>query len=326
MNKESSSRRNICEVTSLFLVLACTRGEPKSESLKPVEDQPTIEVYAGFEHQPERVVEPIHAPQFEVVARSLAPEEQEELCVYEVEHRGFPAISEDGAILVQAYDFTPTGADETSARLELSWLDATNVRVELIYDRQEDRPWVEDWPGCDVAVARVREKVAALNAELAARSWRPLEPLDVLFSEPGYAYEIRLGEEIADIDAVFTNLAFDDRPVEVFYDNGHFIGRVRALRVLQDTARPEWNLLAASADGFDPEICPTDAQISAIEFDHSTRLALVHYNFSTAVCGLCDDRSHFGRIELSPELLAEVERRSTTAFMTALEQADPASP
>jgi hypothetical protein len=270
-----------------LLVLACTSGGPEPQSFELAELAPTFEAHAGFEHQPERkrLVPPKPTPkpysgrpQLEVVARNDVTPEHDGLCPYDVEHRGFPAISEDGTTLVQAYEFIPNNADELDSKLELTWLDAAEVRIELVYDPSEDE--AADAPGCDVLAVRMRKKVAAINEELDAHSWRRLEPLDVDFSE----------------------LSDNDRPLEVFYHQGHFIGRIRGVRVLQDTPRPEWRLL-----GDRTEFCGRDAQISAIDFDPATRLALVHYNYGTGSC-LCDERSHFGRIELSPELLAAAER------------------
>src|SRR5690606_35193770 len=113
--------------------------------------------------------------------------------------------------------------------------------------------------------------------------------------------------ELAALDGVPASLPGADRPVEVFYRNGHFIARVRGVRVLQSTPRPEWRQ-------FDDEFCTTSAQIEMVYFDRPTRLALVHYNYSNGGC-LCDDRHYPARIELSAELLAEAERRSLTRFV-----------
>lgn len=298
--------RRVCEVALLGLVLACTDGGPEPDSWELVEADPSIEAHAGFQHQPERarLVDPNSQPRLELVARDYDLE-VDGLCPFAVETRGFPAISEDGTTLVDAYGYTPNNSDHVDARMELTWLDVDRTRVDFVYNRSDHYPEAEDFPGCDAVLKGVRKQVAKLNTKLASRSWRSLESLDAFYSAPGF---LRSQERLDWApDEVMASLAGADRPIEVYFRNGHFIARVRGLRVLQDTPRPEWRLL-------EDEFCKTEAQIHAIDFDRATRLALVRYNYDSGAC-LCDGRDYVGRIELSAELLDAATQRSTAKFV-----------
>jgi hypothetical protein len=313
--------RRISEVAFPVLLVACTPVGTESQTTEPVEPAPAVEAAPAVADQPESVapvrppVDPSTQPKLEVVARKLDADQRElGLCRFHVRHHAFPAISDDGTTLVAAQTIQ---SDRVSGEtfVELTWLAAEATRVEPIYNHDGAKPWREDDVNCDIAVERVREKVAAFNTELAAHTWRPLEPLDALFSKPGIKAVRELlpgGGEFADLDEVLGSLAGADRPVEVYYHGGHFLARVRDLKVLQKTSRPEWRHSA-----YNNEFCGEQVLISAIDFDRASRLALVHYNFDAEGGCLCDDPGSFGRIELSPELLAEAELRSTEKFMTA---------
>jgi hypothetical protein len=271
-------------------------------------------------------------PRLEVVAREVSAEETLDLCPYKVDAHGFPAISEDGATLIGAYVWFD-GRDQFKDYLELTWVDAITTRVEQVYAHEEAQkaaeeqqaaegeeaaPWNEEAEFkrvCKESEARTRKRAEQLNAELRARKWRGLEVLDALYSKPGSAQaleqfgfmEIEGASET--VDEVIQKLVATDRPLEVYYHAGHFIGRVRGTKVLQDTVLPDYRQ-------HENEFCDTAPNIAAIHFDPATKVALMTYNHHEEGC-LCDDHSYFARIELSPELLAEADLRKTTKFRSA---------
>lgn len=283
-------------------VLGCTDGGPEPEHWELVDAEPTFEAHAGFEHQPERprLVDPASQPRLELVAREFDPEDG--LCPYDVEPRGFPAI-DDGGTLVDVSGFSPPNADfADEVELRVLWLDADATHVDPIYQRLDEYPE----GACEQAIQRARERVAAVNAKLVSRIWRPLEQLDAFYSAPGFVFQqAQSGYE----DEVLASLPGVDRPVEIYYRNGHFIARIRGVRVLQDELRPQWQQ-------HDNEFCLSDAQIQSLEIDPASKLALVRYNYSGGGC-LCDDREYVARLELSDELLAAAEQRSTAKFVAA---------
>ena len=251
-------------------------------------------------------------PQLEVVVADFG-ETNGVVCPFDVEARGFPIISDDGSTLVDASAFRGSVQVEGEKAMRLTWFEgADDVRVNQVYPTLvEDPPDHGEplGPYCKPVEARVRERVAQLNAELDARSWRRLEALDALYSNPGIASSMSVNDGLSGeyVDEVITCLAAADRPIEVYYRNGHLIARIRGIRVLQDLERPEWRQRAT-------EFCTSDAQIEALEFDRATKQALVRFNYFDGGC-LCENGVQVRRIELSPELFAEIDQRSMAKFM-----------
>ncbi len=294
------------------IALACTDGGPAPARWDPPEPAPSVTAHAGFSHEPERerVVDPRSQPRlefFDVVDDELDLEPTEyEVCPYRVRWRGFPAIREADGALLDAELYRSPNADDSDERVELRWFGADATRVETIYDRRVDRPRDgSPGPSCELAGERARTRVEQINAELAQGVWRPLARMDALFPAPGFP--IAHAEGYGHEDEIIAGLAGVDRPVEVYYANGRLIAKVRQLKVLQDTPKPEWRRP-------DAEFCAKDPQIFAVDFDRASGLGLVRYNFSTGGC-LCDDREIAARVELSPAWLTELEQRSTAALL-----------
>jgi hypothetical protein len=309
--------RRVYEIGFPVLLMACTPVGSESQTREPTGAAPAVEAasaIAGVELEQlgRPPVDPGPQPKLEVVPHEFDEERLGMgLCPYKIQHHALPAISDDGMTLlaVKSVDTWPT-----DVYFELTWLEADGTRVEKIDSGRSDHET------CDAATESVREEVAALNAKLASQTWRPLEPLDVLYSEPGvHAQRERLpgGGELADFDEVLESLPIADRPIEVFYHGGHFIARVRDLNVLQKTPQPDWPK-AWYTEGFTTESCEQEVLISAVAFDRKTRIAVVDYNFDMEGGCLCEDPGRFVRVELSPELIAEAEHRSNEKFMAAM--------
>jgi hypothetical protein len=309
--------RRVYEIAFPVLLMACAPVGSQSQTPEPTEAAPAVEAASAIagveiEEVARPPVDPGPQPKLEVVSHEFNEERSEMgLCPYTIQPHALPAISDDGTTLLAAktVDVWPT-----DVYVELTWLDADGTRVEKIYNKRSDDET------CDAATESVREEVAALNAKLASQTWRPLEPLDVLYSNPGiHAVRERLpgGGELAGLDEVLESLPIADRPIEVFYHGGHFIARVRDQKVLQKTPQPEWPK-AWYTEGFTSESCEQEVLISAVAFDRKTSIAVVDYNFDMEGGCLCSDPGRFVRLELSSELIAEAERRSNEKFMAAM--------
>ncbi len=316
-----SVMRRVSEIAFLVLLGACTPVASEAPTSGPTGAASGVESGpAEPGAQPVEVQEVGRAPvgpqpQLEVVAHEFTEERLEMgLCPYQIQPRAMPAISEDGTTLLAAkiVDYWPD-----HVYLELTWIDVEGTRVEKLPNgRGEDET-------CDAATKLVREKVDALNAKLASQTWRALEPLDVLYSKPGiHAVRERLpgGGELAGLDEVLESLPVADRPIEVFYHGGHFMARVRDVKVLQKTPQPDWPK-AWYREGFTDEGCEREVLISAVSFDRATGIGVVDYNFDLEGGDLCNDPGRFVRVELSPELIAEADRRSNEKFMSAMRAA-----
>lgn len=329
--RRSVMRRACCLSFPLLLLFACT---PEPETTHPLEDPVTAVGDPTTEPEPtpattttivevspepaQPVVDPTTQPRLEVVSRKLDDERREiGLCPFEVRYHAFPAISaDDDTTLVAAQTAELIRAVQEDF-IELTWLGADTTRIVPVYNHGAAERFPEEETNCKDTRARLDEQVAALNSELAAHTWRPLEALDVLYSNPGWSEANRLfpdGLELVDLDAVLTGLPRAHRPIEVYYHAGHFIARVRDIEVLQKTPRPEWQDSTS-------EFCGPTTFISSVALDRETGHALVQYNFDAEGGCLCDDPHRFGRIELSPELLAAAEQRSMKHFWAAYELA-----
>jgi hypothetical protein len=318
--------RRVCRVFPILLLLAC---RPESGTTQPSPAPATVVAAPAFapastivEVPPEPaqpIVDPSTQPRLEVVSRKLDSEQREMgVCPFEVRYLAFPAISADDDTTLVAAQTAELSRVPKEYFVQLTWLGVDETRIVPVYNHGAAEPFPEEeTPNCKDTRERLDAQVAALNTELASHTWRPLEALEGLYSKPGWAEAHRLfpdGGELVDRDQVLAGLPRADRPIEILYHGGHFIARVRDFEVLQKTARPEWSQTYN-------EFCGVKTFISAVDFDRATGHALVRYNFDEDGGCLCDDPNAFGRIELSPELLAAAEQRSMKQFWAAYELA-----
>jgi hypothetical protein len=314
----------------VVLFLACTPTKPEPKEAVPAEAEAAPPAKAEPEEseapeQPKQPIDTAPSPTFEVVERK--PEGELDFgCPFEIVSRGFPAGSEDGTALVETQ-----GVFESPCT-ELTWYEADEDRVTVICNEALESNPDSDAPTCEDQLADARKRVATLNAELASKTWRPLEPLDALFSRPGPAFEMDWFGinpwsplDSLDIDEVLASIPAADRPLEIYYAGGRFIARIKGVKVLQDTPLPQWQKQEPPPpedDGENDPCVSPPPQIFALQFDRATNLALVYYNHNMAESCVCDDyREYARRIELAPEVLVEAETRSNDKFMAALKVA-----
>jgi hypothetical protein len=320
----------------VVLFLACTPTQPEPKEAVPAEAKaaPAVEPAEAAPpakaepeeseapKQPEQPIDTAPSPTFEMIERK--PEGELDFgCPFEIVSRGFPAASEDGTALVDTQ-----GVFESPCT-ELTWYEADKDRVTVICNEALESNPDSDAPTCEDQLADARKRVTTLNAELATKTWRRLEHLNALFSRPGPAFAMdRFGINPwspLDIDEVLASIPGADRPLEIYYAGGHFIARIKGVKVLQDTPLPQWQKQEPPPpedDGDDDPCVSPPPQISALQLDRATNLALVYYNHNMAESCACDDyREYARRIELAPEVLVEAEKRSNDKFMAALKVA-----
>ncbi len=298
-------------VVSLSLLLACAcTGQPISEPLdvdEPLEHELALPAWSLVPDAEALAPRPLDSrtalagerPQLAVVDWS-SDSAEDEVCAFAVEAQGFPAVSLDGATIVEAIAFTPGNADIDQELMELRWLGA-EARVDPIYDRGNHEPGEPD--ACDLAREQVEARVSALQAELDRQAWRQLEQLAV-YTPDAYWYEslyLEVRKDAEGNDYVDPNtLPSDRRPVEVTYRKGWFIARVAGIEVLERQAQLQWR----QGD----EVCDVNPHISALWADRATRRAMVTFNFDNGGC-LCDGRDYQAMLELGDALFAAVDRR-----------------
>ena len=285
----------------LFTVGACTspveadalRIDDESETVGSREALPSWSMLADAQPLPR---DPGSQPHLELRLRDMDPDMY---CGYEVLAHGFPALDEDeDGVVVDVGAWASSGSEGEDERGFLEWHRlGEDTEETTLYDRNSDRPWDEDAPGCEVAIAKVEARVAAANRRLAAGRWRKLEPLDVLGYNSGSPWFD------TETDARIVALAPEARPVELLYNAEQLIARVRGVTVLERQSQPGWRQ-------FEDEFCRTAPNIDGADVDRATGLALVRYDYSSGGC-LCDDAEHRSLTRLAPETLAAVDARPT---------------
>ena len=288
----SSGMRVCSALASLALtahVIACA---PKGAGPDLVEPDPSPSAWS--EAQPEAKT---HAgpeqPRLELARfdPNLHTDYEEGICPYVVERHGFPAMSEDGSMIVVAtVQIMGEGEASDFERMVIDWLGHDSTRGETVYDRSRD-PWNEDDPaGCRTTIATVAAAVERQNAALAQRSWRPLEPQPVVFAE---AQEDGWSEELALVPP-------PERPVAVNYDGDQLVARIPSDRVLQHERGLDW---------LSRHECGGDLHLQQMWADLETGVALFSFYISV-MCEEAEDSSDVARIELGPELVRELGLRT----------------
>jgi hypothetical protein len=274
--------------------LACT-APVEAESLELTEppSQPEAAL-PSWSHVPDAAAQPVDPDTQPRLVLELDVEPREGFCPYQVEVRNFPAIDVEGTTLVRVDARVPGASDGEDERMWLTYVvPDQDQRDQTVYDRDDDFDHHDGTSHCDAAIATLRDDVDAINADLASRTWRPLERLDVVATDEYFPF-VDWSERI---DA----LPLDQRPVEVLYRGGYFIARVRQTKVLLELDRPHWQL---EGDPF----CSRNPNVNGIEVDRLSQLALVSYDHQTGAC-LCYADEYVDVVRLPSALLDEVDRR-----------------
>lgn len=286
-----------CLTLASLSLIGCT-APIEAESLEQA-DPPSLpeDALPSWSHVPDAAAQPVDPDSQPRLVLELDVEPREGFCPYQVEARNFPAIDVEGTTLLRV-DARARGASDGED--ERMWL--THVvpdqdqRTQAVYDREDDF----DRYGtshCDAALAKLRDDVDAINTDLATRTWRPLERLDVVPSDAYFRDDTSV-----EIEA----LPLDRRPVEVIYRGGNFVARVRQAKVLLELARPHWQL---QNDPF----CASNPKVNDIAVDRLSQLALVSYDHQTGAC-LCYADEYVDVVRLPSALLDEVDRRPTSVL------------
>jgi hypothetical protein len=290
-----------CLTLASLSLIGCT-APVEAESLELVDPPSKHEdALPSWSHVPDAAAQPVDPDSQPRLVLTLGPAGSEDMhesfCPYQVGARNFPAIDVEGTTLVRV-DAQVSGASEgEDEALRLTYVTPEQgQRAQTIYDRKDDFDR-DGTAHCDAALAKLREDLDTFNAELAARTWRPLERLDVVPSDSYFRF--------VDWREPIEALPLDQRPVEVLYRGGYFIARVRQAKVLLELARPHWQR--------DDAFCQRNPRVNAVEVDRISQLALVYYDHESGAC-LCYPDEYVDVVRLPSSLLAEVDRRPTAVL------------
>jgi hypothetical protein len=236
-------------------------------------------------------------PRLRLAPRPASDADGERWCEDRVIADGFPALRDDGGTYVVVIHEIDAGADE-GGRVVVQWRNVVGdaiVDSALPYDGHDTYELTERDPdrGCDRARARIARAIRPVNERLAT-GWRSLRALPVqLPAPPSWLH-----------DPPPLSAKLSERPVDVLHRNGHFIARVRDVKVLQKLVKTDWL-------GLPPELT-LDAQVPTIMglyHDAATGFALAQLSYESGSC-MSDPTIYTRPIALAPEVVAEADRRA----------------
>lgn len=223
------------------------------------------------------------------------PDPQDDRCDIAVEAEGLPAIARDGSLVAIFIEETYAGADE-SGPIAVEWRrpDGTRARILELADQATLLGHNLSIPAerCAEAAQTAERAIARINAILAR--YRALAELPVeTISSPGSGQR----EVEMPVDP-------HQRPVEVVYRNGRFVGRVRGVKLLQSDPYPTWR-----GDPPDMTLDRTDPAITALHYDPQTRIAVAALSYESMSC-MSDPSIHPELVSLAPALVSEAHARA----------------
>lgn len=289
---------------------------------------------AGPGPEPEREPEPEPKPEPEVVPgpmnvtpRIVVTALDAELdvytamdCPFGVAAEGFPAISADGATVVRHRIEASSGSEGEDDQFSVDWVDITGGtgsavdEVDEVYDAWKITQAIEDDPeACATFHREIRRKAKAVNTRLAAQTWRPMPRLDVYVPDVNGEYDAGTWAEPSTVDA-------KTRPVEVVWQRGRIIARVRRVKVLFDESAPWFNEggREPTDDGaWDPESynpCEYEPVLSTVRGDAATGLLMITYDHDRPETScMCAGFEYVEYMTVGPEFFAQIERRPRVA-------------
>jgi hypothetical protein len=228
-----------------------------------------------------------------VVVSAFRKHEEDELCPFSVEARGFPAVSSDGTQMVSGW--IEGSGDETTS-LRVRWHDVETDSVvdsQVVFEGYGDTD--EDWStsGCHRWWREVRRAAAEVNARLAEGSWRPMAELPIAIYDPwgsdGLEAETR-AEDMARPPA--------ERPVELTWRWGDVVVRVPGVRVIARVP-VQWY-------GEDPDrYCQNEPRLRQVFADEATGVTAVMLDYESGAC-LCWTTTSMRALRLPSAVFAAV--------------------
>jgi hypothetical protein len=247
----------------------------------------------------------LEAPPRLLVIEPVDADERDE-CWFEVVEIGLPAVRNDGTMLAVVEHDGNSGAEGHIGGSDFVTHDLDNVegsdRRRLADDAWDRAGTADDGPldrrACRRYEQRLRERVAAFNAELA--DYRPLEQLDVVVHDP---------DLFGDQDPA--NVPAPARPVQAMYREGWFTLRVPGLAVLATQAHAAWQV--------DDALCDATPHIDDIYGDRTARVGVVAVNHAGDT-GECDGEAQsFHPVALPAAVFDELDRRPSDRYWSLVD-------
>lgn len=292
-------KRPLPFLPSVLLFVACT-AVPEAGDLEavdpPLATAATPTIPAAADALPASAPAAVEAPRLRLLRHA-----RDGGCDHEVVAVGFPAVSDKGDELAFVQHHDSAGADFSGAMtIETHRVDDTPLVSAIVVDGEAvyeatGGEWNSE---CRTARAGIQRRIDEFNATFAS-GWRPMTRVAV---QP--PWRIEGAPQLAELG--------DDahaRPVEALYHAGHFVARVRGVKVLQSTPMPGWR-------GEDPEMTldATEPTVFALYHDATTGRAVAELSYESASC-MSDPNIYTRALDLSPAVVDAAKDRA--AFLLA---------
>jgi hypothetical protein len=308
-------------LAALLLVTACT-GVPIADDLQLSEGEIEAMLVEGSIPDARRVevtrprpetdevlevdAGPVGPPR--IVVSAFDPEKHEHgtaLCPFEVEGRGFPAVSVDGETVAVFVAETLSSSDGEDEVVSVDWIDVERDAVDetLVVVNGWDFPERYEEAGeadCRQLWRRAKVRAARANAKLASTHWRPLQSMPVDVVGP-YGDDDLYEPDDEDAPRL--------RRVQLVYQHGQAILRIRGVKVLERRTTA-WDHGADDPDDPD-DVCDFFAYPQALFADTETGVAMAEVGQEAGPC-FCYSSTTYRRVDLSPTTHAEIMRRGST--------------
>ncbi len=195
------------------------------------------------------------------------------LCPFDSYASGFPAVSSDGALLVQSIREVNSASDGEDETMTVAWHEVDEDRVDFamtIYDGMGDPTFDGYHHHCRALWKKAKANAEAANLRLAEHRWTSLTPMDIFVHDPGqFDYDAQSREDLLATPA-------HSRPAELTYGAGHAIARVPGVAVLSRTD-VHWR-------GSDDEYCDDAPHVREVWGDRASGTVAVFLDHQSGAC------------------------------------------
>lgn len=219
------------------------------------------------------------------------------LCPFEVETRGFPAVTPDGRTIVGIKRGSWSASDGEDESLVVSWYDVerdTATHSATVFDGDEHRDQHADDPQrhCRPMWRAAKRKAAEINAQLAGQSWRTMVDVGI------HAFDGRDGMDVEDEEAPPPSAA--ERPIELVHVGKQAALRIRGVRVLH-RADVDWL-------GTESWPCQLSPVLYEVLGDRETGTLAVSLDHQSQGC-LCNPEIELHTLRVPDSIFAEAAAR-----------------
>lgn len=218
------------------------------------------------------------------------------LCPFDVEAKGFPAVTADGTTVTSFVAETLSSSDGEDELNTVAFIDVETGRAQEVVVVNGDEFGGLDFEipsdHCRKLWRNARRVAAEVNDRFAQDRWHGMEPLNVEVDDP-YGY--------GDDDDQAGEPSPHQRNVELIYQHREAIFRIPGVKVLARQAM-DWNVPTEDACSFDP-------YISKVFQDRSTGVVAIEVSQASGPC-FCYSETLYYAMRVPQTVFVELDKRN----------------